>query len=303
MSGGAAGGPREPRAGAVPDAAAAPPRFGTRQRQQLGKVPVFLLLCLIAATTVYPLLFLAANALKERTEYAKNVYGLPKGLYLDNFRVLVENYDILQAFANSVLVTATAVTCALLLSSLASFALAKIPFRGRHLVSGLVVGVLLVPAQVLLIPVYLLFSRLGLINQVASVILIYTALALPSGTFFLTSSFRGIPNEIIESARLDGASLGTVYRTIILPMGRPAILTLAILSFLSMWNELLLGMMLLPDESKRLLTPTIALLLGRLLTNQPLLMAGLLISSLPTLLVVVFFSRYLVQGITLGFGR
>jgi len=182
---------------------------------------------------------------------------------------------------------ATAVTCALLLSSLASFALAKIPFRGRHLVSGLVVGVLLVPAQVLLIPVYLLFSRLGLINQVASVILIYTALALPFGTFFLTSSFRGIPNEIIESARLDGASLGTVYRTIILPMGRPAILTLAILSFLSMWNELLLGMMLLPDESKRLLTPTIALLLGRLLTNQPLLMAGLLISSLPTLLVVV----------------
>lgn len=302
MTGRAADRPQE--ADAVgPDLAAASPWLGNRQRQFLGKVPVFVVLLLIAATTVYPLLFLAGNSLKERTEYAKNVYGLPKGLYLDNFRVLVENYDILRAFANSALVTGTAVVCALLLSSLASFVLAKVPFRGRRAVSGLVVGVLLVPAQVLLIPVYLLFSRLNLINQVASVILIYTALALPFGTFFLTSSFRGIPNEIIESARLDGASLGTVYRTIVLPVGRPAILTLAILSFLSMWNELLLGMMLLPDESKRLLTPTIALLLGRLLTNQPLLMAGLLISSLPTLLVVVFFSRYLVRGITLGFGR
>jgi ABC-type glycerol-3-phosphate transport system permease component len=160
-----------------------------------------------------------------------------------------------------------------------------------------------VPAQVLLIPVYLLFSRVGLVNNILSVILIYTALALPFGTFLLTSSFRSIPNELIESARLDGASLGTVFRTVILPLGRPAILTLAVLSFLSMWNELLLGMMLLPDQSKRLLTPTIALLLGRLLTNQPLLMAGLLISSLPTVLLLILFSRYLVRGITLGFGR
>jgi ABC-type glycerol-3-phosphate transport system permease component len=80
-------------------------------------------------------------------------------------------------------------------------------------------------------------------------------------------------------------------------------MTLAVLSFLTMWNELLLGMMLLPDESKRLLTPTIALLLGRLLTNQPLLMAALLISSVPTILMLIVFSRYLIQGITLGFGK
>lgn len=279
-------------------------RVGARTRQRLlVKLPIFLALLLIAATTVYPLLFLTLNALKERTEYAKNVYGLPSGLYLDNFQVLVENYDIVRAVANSLVVTAIAVTVSVFLSALTSFVLAKVPFRGQRAVFGLIVGVLLVPAQVLLIPVYLLFSRLGLVNNVLSVILIYTALALPFGTFLLTSSFRAIPNELIESARLDGASLGTVFRTVILPLGRPAILTLAVLSFLSMWNELLLGMMLLPDQSKRLLTPTIALLLGRLLTNQPLLMAGLLISSLPTVLLLILFSRYLVRGITLGFGR
>jgi raffinose/stachyose/melibiose transport system permease protein len=269
----------------------------------LVKLPVFLILLVIAVTTVYPILFLTLNALKRKTEYYTNAYGLPDQLYLGNFQLLAENYNIVRAVLNSCLVTGVAVVLSLTIASLASFPLAKIPFQGQEAVFRFIVGLLLVPGQVLLIPVYLLFSRLNLVNNYLSVILIYTAIALPFGIFFLTSSFRGIPSEIIESARIDGASLLRVYLSIILPLGRPALFTLAVLSFLSMWNELLLGMMLLPDESKRLLTPTIALLLGRLLTNQPLLMAGLLISSLPTVLMLALASRYLIGGITLGFGR
>jgi ABC-type glycerol-3-phosphate transport system permease component len=269
----------------------------------LVKLPVFLILLVIAITSVYPLLFLTLNDLKRKTEYYTNAYGLPDQLYLGNFQLLAENYNIVRAVLNSCLVTGVAVVLSLGIASLASFPLAKIPFQGQEAVFRFIVGLLLVPGQVLLIPVYLLFSRLNLVNNYLSVILIYTAIALPFGIFFLTSSFRGIPSEVIESARIDGASLLRVYLSIILPLGRPALFTLAVLSFLSMWNELLLGMMLLPDESKRLLTPTIALLLGRLLTNQPLLMTGLLISSLPTVLMLALASRYLIGGITLGFGR
>ena len=267
------------------------------------KLPIFLVLLAIAASTVYPLLFLALNALKERTDYYANAYGLPRELYLGNFTVLVENYNIVRALLNSVFVTGVAVTATLLIATIASFALAKVDFLGQRVLFALIVAFLLVPGQVLLIPIYLLFSRLDLINNYLSVILIYTALALPFGTFFLTSSFRAIPTELIEAARIDGASLFHAFRTIVLPIGSPSIMTLAVLSFLTMWNELLLGMMLLPDESKRLLTPTIALLLGRLLTNQPLLMAALLISSVPTILMLIVFSRYLIRGITLGFGK
>jgi len=267
------------------------------------KLPIFLVLLAIAASTVYPLLFLALNALKERTDYYASAYGLPRELYLGNFAVLVENYNIVRALLNSALVTGIAVTATLLIATIASFALAKVQFVGQRVLFALIVAFLLVPGQVLLIPVYLLFSRLDLINNYLSVILIYTALALPFGTFFLTSSFRAIPTELIEAARIDGASLFHAFRTIVLPIGSPSIMTLAVLSFLTMWNELLLGMMLLPDESKRLLTPTIALLLGRLLTNQPLLMAALLISSVPTILMLIVFSRYLIRGITLGFGK
>ena len=267
------------------------------------KLPIFLVLLAIAASTVYPLLFLALNALKERTDYYANAYGLPRELYLGNFAILVENYNIVRALLNSFFVTGVAVTATLLIATIASFALAKVDFLGQRVLFSLIVAFLLVPGQVLLIPIYLLFSRLDLVNSYLSVILIYTALALPFGTFFLTSSFRAIPTELIEAARIDGASLFHAFRTIVLPIGSPAIMTLAVLSFLTMWNELLLGMMLLPDESKRLLTPTIALLLGRLLTNQPLLMAALLISSVPTILMLIVFSRYLIRGITLGFGK
>ena len=267
------------------------------------KLPIFIVLMAIAASTVYPLLFLALNALKERTDYYANAYGLPRELYLGNFTILVENYNIVRALLNSVFVTGVAVTATLLIATIASFALAKVDFRGQRVLFALIVAFLLVPGQVLLIPIYLLFSRLDLVNNYLSVILIYTALALPFGTFFLTSSFRAIPTELIEAARIDGASLFHAFRTIVLPIGSPSIMTLAVLSFLTMWNELLLGMMLLPDESKRLLTPTIALLLGRLLTNQPLLMAALLISSVPTILMLIVFSRYLIRGITLGFGK
>ncbi|MGH2613639.1 MAG: carbohydrate ABC transporter permease [Thermomicrobiales bacterium] len=280
------------------------PTVSARTRERLGvKLPIFVVLLAIAVTTVYPLFFLAINALKERTEYYTNTYGLPRALYLGNFAVLVENYNIARALLNSVFVTGVAVTATVLLASIASFVLAKVDFRGQRLIFALVVAFLLVPGQVLLIPIYLLFSRLDLVNSYLSVILIYTALALPFAVFFLTSSFRAIPTELIESARIDGASLFHAFRSIVLPIGSPAVMTLAVLSFLTMWNELLLGMMLLPDESKRLLTPTIALLLGRLLTNQPLLMAALFISSVPTILMLAFFSRYLIRGITLGFGK
>jgi raffinose/stachyose/melibiose transport system permease protein len=270
---------------------------------QARKLPIFLLLLLIAATTVYPLIFLAINAFKRKTEYFTNTYGLPANLYLGNFQLLSENYNIARAVLNSLFVTGVAVTVSILLAALASFPLAKIAFVGQQGIFRFVVALLLIPGQVLLIPVYLLFSRLNLVNNYLSVILIYTAIALPFGIFFLTSSFRAIPSEVIESARIDGATLPRVFSSIILPLGRPAIATLAVLSSLSMWNELLLGMMLLPDESKRLITPTIALLLGRLLTNQPLLMTALLISSLPTVVLLAIASRQLIGGITLGFGR
>ena len=158
----------------------------------------------------------------------------------------------MRALLNSVLVTGVAVTAPSSSASVASFALAKSRLPGHRLLFALIVAFLLVPGQVLLIPIYLLFSRLELVNNYLSVILIYTALALPFGTL-PDVELPPIPTELIESARIDGASLFHAFRSIILPIGSPDH-DAGGAGFLTMWNELLLGM-LLPDESKRLLTP------------------------------------------------
>ena len=273
------------------------------RRALLVKLPIFLALCVVALTTLLPLSYMAMTALKEETEYFTNPYGLPQGLYLDNFRIMIQNYGFLRSLGNSFLIVGSSLTLSLLIGSLAAFAVAKLRFRGRRAFFLFLISLQLIPGQVLLIPIYLLFSRLGMINNYLSVILMYTVGSLPFSIFFLNASFRNLPDELMEAAKIDGASLRQVYQYIVLPIGRPAILTLGILNFLSMWNELILALLLLPDEEKRTITSAVSMVVGRFTTNQPLLMAGLLMSSLPTVVVLILFSQYLVKGISAGIGK
>ncbi len=269
----------------------------------LVKVPVFLLLCLVAASTLLPLFYMTMTALKERTEYFTNPYGLPRALNLDNIRIMIETYGFLRSFGNSVLIVGSALFLSLFLGSLAAFAVSKLRFRGKRVFFLMLISLQLIPGQVLLIPIYLLFSRLQMINNYLSVILMYAVGSLPFSIFFLSASFRSIPDELIEAAKIDGATLLQVYRKIIIPIGSPSILTLGILNFLSMWNELILALLLLPDENKRTITTSVAMVVGRFITNEPLLQTGLLMSALPTVVVLIIFSKYLVKGISAGIGK
>jgi len=163
--------------------------------------------------------------------------------------------------------------------------------------------VMLVPSQVLIIPVYLLLSALRLVDTLPGVILVYAATNIPFGVFFMTAVMRSVPNEIIEAAKIDGAGPMRTLVSVVVPVLRTSILTLAILAFLAMWNELIFGLILLPSEANNLLTPKMASIGGRFVTNQPLLMAGLLLTSLPPILVLTFLSKYLVSGIAAGMGK
>lgn len=273
------------------------------RRALLVKLPIFLLLCFVALTTLLPLGYMVMTSLKERTEYFTNPYGLPQTIHFDNFRVMIETYGFMRALGNSVFIVGISLSLSLIVSSLAAFAVAKLQFRGKRVFFMFLISLQLIPGQVLLIPIYLLFSRLGMINNYLAVILMYTVGSLPFSIFFLSASFRNLPNELMEAAKIDGATLRQVYQYIILPVGRPAILTLGILNFLSMWNELILALMLLPDEEKRTITSSVSMVVGRFITNQPLLMTGLLMSSLPTVIVLIMFSNYLVKGVSAGIGK
>jgi len=267
------------------------------------RLPIFVLLCLVALSIIYPLVFLGISSLRTNADYLQNPFGLPGEVTIQNFLVLVNNYGVGQAFGNSLLVVLTAVTVTLVVATLAGFALAKYPVPGTKYITASFVSVMLVPGPVLIIPIYLLLSRLGLVGEFPGLILVYIATGLPFSVFFLTIAFRGIPDEVIEAARIDGAGFFRTLFSIIFPMGSSGIATLAVLQFLAMWNELIFAFILLPDDSKTLLTPALAQIGDRYLNDQPLVSAGLLVTAFMPILLLAFASRFIMQGLQVGVSR
>jgi raffinose/stachyose/melibiose transport system permease protein len=265
--------------------------------------PLFLVLLLTALTIVYPIFFLMSSAFRTKTDYLKDPFGLPEAFTIQNFIVLWNNYGIGRAASNSILVVGLALTVTVFVAILAGYALAKYPVPGAKYISASFVSVMLVPSQVLIIPIYLLLSRLGMVGEFSGLILVYIATSLPFAVFFLSITFRAIPNEVIEAARIDGAGFFQTLFSIVIPIGGSSIATIAVLQFLGMWNELLFAFILLPDDEKTLLTPALSQIGGRYLTDQPLVSAGLLVTALPPILLLAVASKYIMQGLAAGVSK
>lgn len=265
--------------------------------------PIFIALCVVAATIIYPLYFVVITSLRPNDDYLKNPFGLPGTWTLDNYETLSTVYGVGQAFLNSLLVTSSAVVIVLILASIAGYALAKLPVPGTKYITATFVSVMLIPGPVLIIPIYFMLARLDLVGGYPGLILVYVATGLPFATFFLTLTFRSIPEEVIEAARIDGAGFFRTMWSIIRPMGASGIATLAVLQFLGVWNELIFAVILIQDRSMKLLTPTLADIGERFVTDQPLVSAGLFITASIPLLLLAFASRYIMQGLAVGVSR
>ena len=265
--------------------------------------PVFAVLTLVALTIAYPLFFILVTSLRPNADYLSNPFGLPGEWTLANYVELLDVYGVGQAFLNSLFVATVSMVIVLSLAIIAGYALAKLPVPKARWIQAAFVSVMLVPGPVLIIPIYLLLSRLGLVGEYWGLILVYVAGGLPFSVFFLSLSFRAISDEVIESARMDGAGFLRTVWSIILPMGSSGIATLAVLQFLGAWNELIFALILIQDESMRLLTPTLAMIGTRFLTDQPLVSAGLLITSSIPLILLAGASRHIMRGLAGGIGR
>ncbi len=268
-----------------------------------GQIAIFIALVAVAATIVYPLYFVVITSFRPNVDYLQNPFGLTGEWTFENYLRLVETYGIGQAFLNSLFVATISVSVILVLASFAGYALAKLPVPGQKYITATFVSVMLLPGPVLIIPIYLVLARLDLVGTYAGLILVYVATGLPFATFFLTLSFRGIPDEVIEAARIDGAGFFRIIWSIIVPMGSSGLATLAVLQFLGAWNELIFAVILIPEESMRLLTPQLAGIGERFITDQPLVSAGLFITASIPLILLTFASKYIMQGLQVGVSR
>jgi ABC-type glycerol-3-phosphate transport system permease component len=255
-------------------------------------------MALIAASCVYPMLFALNNAFKTNKAYILDRFGLVSGPTLDNFIQAWGRARLSEYFVNSVTVTLASVAVLLLLSSMAGFALAVLRFPLRRLVFLVVLASMMIPVQVVLVPFYQTIIAFGLLNTRLGLILSYTAFFLPFSIYLMTSFYAGLPRELTEAARVDGASWVAIWWHVMLPLGKPAMVTLGILNTLYCWNDVLISLLVLQD--KRTLMVGIAALRGEYTTNVPLLSAGIVLAALPIVAIYLIFQRQIVNGIATG---
>jgi ABC-type glycerol-3-phosphate transport system permease component len=244
---------------------------------------------------MYPFYFMAITSMRSSSQYE-----LGHGFSFASWSQLFQSVPVGKEMLNSLLVCVVAIAIILCLSSTAGFALAKAHFRGHAFVFLGIVGGMMIPVQSIIIPEYVNFVHVHLINNYLGAILVYVAVGTPFATFLMTTYFRGVPEELVDAGLCDGLGYAGVFRRIALPMARPALATVVVLQFIPIWNDLLIGLLFLQEPNVRTFTVGLGVLASSRVVNVPSLMAGSLLSTIPAAFVYVVFQRYLVTGLTLG---
>lgn len=259
----------------------------------------YIVACLIAVIVLIPFLWMLSTSLKNKGALMQlPVEWIPKDPTLDSYTKVFSRFPFLRAIFNSLFITVSYTVITILSSSMAAFAFTKIKFPYADTVFKLYLASMMIPTQVTMIPLFVVMNRLGLINTYPSVILpsLFRAFAV----FMLVQQMRGIPDDYMEAAELDGASLFRIYRTVILPLSKSSIATLTVTTFMECWNDYLWPLLMLNDKNKMTLTLALNSLNGQYGTEYNLLMAGSLISMIPIIIVYICAQKYFKEGLMAG---
>lgn len=270
----------------------------TNIRRRVNRTTIFLILSLLVVVMLFPFVFMTLTSFRSYDQYLAG-----SGFSTDSWKVLFDTIPVLQQLLNSTLVTCGAVLIILVVSTTGGYAFAKLGYPGSSVVFLLLLSGMMVPIQSIIIPEYVNVSQLGWINQFQGAIFVYAALGAPFATYLMTTYFRGVSTELIEASLMDGASYFRIFRSVMLPLATPAIVTVAVLQFIQVWDDLLIGLLFLQTPDVRTITVGLATLQSSRMVNIPALMAGSLVSALPAIIVYLIFQRHLVRGLTMGMGK
>ena len=265
-------------------------------------------LTIFAALWLIPIVWMVSMSLQPNDLLARTTSNTALGLLpvpftLENFQRLLTLGLTPRWFLNSMIVATVMTALVLTLSTLAGYAFARIPFKGRNLVYAFVLAGLVVPEQAIFIPLYTMFADWGWHNGYAA--LIAPRLAVPIGVFLMTQFFRGVPTYLEEAAMLDGANRFTIFTRIMLPLSVPAATTLAILTFLYAWNDYLWPLISASQPEMFTITVGLASIQSNFAQSEGLgrVMASGVAASLPVIALYLAFQRYVIRGIALGGGK
>lgn len=271
-----------------------------RWRWNWAGVPKQAVMLLAAATILLPGYFLLITPLKSQTNYSLSKLGFPNPIVVDNFVTALRGGRFFLWFGNSIIMAVGGVLLSTLVSTLAAFAMARMEFRGRSVLLSISSALMVLPPVVMIIPLFLFLSHLHLTSTYPAAIVVYAGLVTPFSIYMLTNFFRTVPHEIMESALIDGASSLDILIQILLPLSAPALVTMITVNAMWVWNDLLIALVLLPDDNKRTLMVGITVFGARYNSDVPVSMAGMLMASIPMLILYIFGQRYFTRGLVAG---
>lgn len=270
-----------------------------RQRRRMPWRAVFL--GLVGLLFLTPLLWMAATSLKSTSEVSQaDLTFLPQDPTLEGYRTILgaPQTPVAQWFLNSMIAATAQTLLVLVVATMAAYALARLSFPGKRIITGLVLATLFVPPISLLIPNYVIVAQLGWLDSLTAVIVPGAAGAF--GVFFLRQFFLSLPIELEEAAMLDGAGRWKTFLTVVVPLSRPALATLALLTFLANWNDFLWPLYVLFSPNRLTIQPGLSTLQSAYTTDYATILAGGAIASIPVLILFLISQRFVIEGIARG---
>ena len=280
----------------------APPGPAPAEPSRRSRIPWrAIFLGLLALLFLAPMLWLASTSLKSTAEVSRaDLSFIPESPSTEGYQKILDapQTPVAQWFLNSMIAATGQTLLVLVVATMAAYALARLSFPGKRLVTGLVLATLFVPPISLLIPNYVIVANFGWLDSLAAVIVPGAAGAF--GVFFLRQFFLSLPIELEEAAMLDGASRWKIFLTVVVPLSRPALATLALLTFLANWNDFLWPLYVLFSPDRLTIQPGLSTLQSAYTTDYATILAGGAIASIPVLLLFLISQRFVIEGIARG---
>lgn len=262
---------------------------------------IYLIMILFTVLTVYPIFWLVIQSFKTNTAYLTlNKLALPVNWYTGNYPFVWIQGNFITFFKNSVIYAAITVVVVVLLSNMAGYAFAKIPSRATKWLHGVFIVGILLTLQSILIPLFLMVNAAGIYNTRWAVLIPYVALGLPMGVYLCTDFIKSIHDELLESARIDGANFMIIFARIVFPMCAPVSVTLAIITFTGTWNEFILMNLMTATDKYKAIPAAVGRYSGALGSDYGKLFTSLTVALIPILIFYMIFRNQITKGVAAG---
>lgn len=271
-----------------------------RPLKLVSKTVTYAILLVVLLFTVYPLIWMIAGSLKTNSEFYTNIWGFASSPQWHNYAVAWETVGIGQKYINSIFVIVLVMAIIIPVNNFAAYVIARMDFKGRKLMYSYLLLGIMIPGGVLGIPIFTVVLRLGLVNSLFGLVLVYSAQAVSFGVFILRSFYISLPKSLEEAAMIDGCTRFGSYVRVIMPLALPGIMTQIIFNGLTVWNEYFLASIIIRSTDKQTLPVGLSMFINQYGVDYPMMFAALVCVTLPMIVVYLIGQKTFIEGLSAG---